>query len=314
MPLYIGKYLAATSHLEALESGAYLHLLMHSWGNGPLPNNPELLRRIAKVPRDAWSNAWELLKPFFTETGAGLVQKGQDEIREEWAKKKVNAKEKATNAAKVRWGKKTIDAPSMPEEVPEEVLEECPLSLSLTTPKEQQQILSRPISAKSDQLAKEINLAIDRLFAYYCESLGRKPTQYTLTPERRKKAELRLKERIKVSGSLEQAEHEAGRCIDNLAESEYHVAGGYIDWTEQIFRSAEEFEKRLTWMKPTNGGASNGAFKSKTESSLDAARQAQAFISARAQEERNRILAEQAWGPETGEAGGGRLLALRTGS
>lgn len=79
------------------------------------------------------------------------------------------------------------------------------------------------------------------------------------------------------------------------------------------FNQSRYLDDRSEWnLVPTGGN--NGAFKSKTESSLDAARQAQAFISARAQEERNRILAEQAWSPETGETGGGRLLTLRTGS
>lgn len=105
----------------------------------------------------------------------------------------------------------------------------------------------------------ELKLTVNRVFAHYCHKLGRNINQYTLTPERRKKAELRLKERIRIRGSLSAAELEAGLCIDNLASDEFCVSGGYIDWTAQIFKSADEFEKRLNWKQKNNGGNnSNG--------------------------------------------------------
>lgn len=65
MPLFIGDYLASTSHLTAVEHGAYLLLLMHQWKNGHLPAEEELLRRIARVEKDAWSSAYAVLSPFF---------------------------------------------------------------------------------------------------------------------------------------------------------------------------------------------------------------------------------------------------------
>jgi len=110
MPLYIGDYLAATAHLDAQESGAYLHLLMHSWKNGSLPANPEALRRIARIREHAWSSAWETLKPFFNFSEDGSPhQKRLESIRSEWVVRKEGATEKARHAANIRWGK---DAPS----------------------------------------------------------------------------------------------------------------------------------------------------------------------------------------------------------
>lgn len=97
------------------------------------------------------------------------------------------------------------------------------------------------------------NPAVDRLFEFYCLELGRDPKRYTLTPDRRKKAEMRLKERSALVGE-EAAEEEAGKCISNLAASDYHREGGYIDWISQIFKSQEEFQKRLNWRKPTSNG------------------------------------------------------------
>ena len=54
MPLYVGKYLAATGHLTPAEHGAYLLLLMHYWSNGPLPNDDKSLAAIARTSRIAW--------------------------------------------------------------------------------------------------------------------------------------------------------------------------------------------------------------------------------------------------------------------
>ncbi len=123
MPLYIGDYLAATAHLGATESGAYLHLLMHQWKNGRLPSDVEGLRRIAKVDKDAWSIAWALLESFFDHAQGFPVQMRMEEIREEWKAKQMKAKEKAEKAAAARWGK---DAPSIPQAIPKQ----CPSSSS----------------------------------------------------------------------------------------------------------------------------------------------------------------------------------------
>ena len=106
MPLYIGDYLAATAHLDAQESGAYLHLLMHSWKNGSLPSEPEALRRICRISADAWSNAWAVLKPFFDFAEDGTPSQGRlEKIRGEWSGKKEKATEKAHKAAEARWSR-----------------------------------------------------------------------------------------------------------------------------------------------------------------------------------------------------------------
>jgi len=98
---------------------------------------------------------------------------------------------------------------------------------------------------------------VDRLFGYYCEKFGRNLNKYTLTPERRKKAELRLRERARIRGTLDAAEIDASQCIDNLAADDFCVSGGYVDWIAQIFKSAEEFEKQLN-KKPHQGAKPNG--------------------------------------------------------
>jgi uncharacterized protein YdaU (DUF1376 family) len=84
MPLYIGDYLADTMHLSAVEHGAYLLLLMHSWRNGPLPNDDRVLAGIARVEQRAWAKGiGSTVKGFFTKGADGrLHQKRLDAERE----------------------------------------------------------------------------------------------------------------------------------------------------------------------------------------------------------------------------------------
>jgi uncharacterized protein YdaU (DUF1376 family) len=65
MPLYIADYLKDTTHLGALESGAYLHLIMHYWQHGSLPTNERQLAQIAKLTAREWKRSCDTLKSFF---------------------------------------------------------------------------------------------------------------------------------------------------------------------------------------------------------------------------------------------------------
>lgn len=65
MPLYIADYLRDTSHLRALESGAYLHLIMAYWISGKLPNDDKQLATIAKLTDREWRAAKLTLAAFF---------------------------------------------------------------------------------------------------------------------------------------------------------------------------------------------------------------------------------------------------------
>jgi len=126
-----------------------------------------------------------------------------------------------------------------------------------------------PIDPEKATHESQIRDAIERLFAYYCDAFGRNQRQYALTPARRDKAEARMRERIRANlGDIAKAEMDLIRAVENLSMSEYHRTNGYIDWIEQIFRSQEEFEKRLNWIQPRGGG--NGA-GGKSGNGVDAA-------------------------------------------
>jgi uncharacterized protein YdaU (DUF1376 family) len=67
MPLYVADYLSATEHLDAAESGAYLHLIMYYWQKGFLPPEDKFLARIARMTDRQWAAAKPTIKAFFRE-------------------------------------------------------------------------------------------------------------------------------------------------------------------------------------------------------------------------------------------------------
>jgi uncharacterized protein YdaU (DUF1376 family) len=67
MPLYVADYLSATEHLDAAQSGAYLHLLMYYWQKGGLPHEDKFLARIARMGFKQWLSAKPTIKAFFNE-------------------------------------------------------------------------------------------------------------------------------------------------------------------------------------------------------------------------------------------------------
>ena len=65
MPLYVADYLVDTAHLDAAESGAYLHLIMSYWVNGSLPQEDQKLARIARMTTKQWNKSKATIKLFF---------------------------------------------------------------------------------------------------------------------------------------------------------------------------------------------------------------------------------------------------------
>jgi uncharacterized protein YdaU (DUF1376 family) len=66
MPLNIADYLRDTTHLDAEQSGMYLHLIMGYWVAGGLPNDDRQLAAIARVPIKKWKRSRALLEAFFS--------------------------------------------------------------------------------------------------------------------------------------------------------------------------------------------------------------------------------------------------------
>jgi uncharacterized protein YdaU (DUF1376 family) len=155
MPWYYPDFLADTTELDALLTGAYMLLIGREFFHGPLPNDPVLLCRIAKLEQFAPSigqagqfqakeghapsiaQAWPehalkiLLSNYFTQLPDGRWSQKRVEVERAKAihNRAVNS-ERARKAANVRWNKERMarkdkenknDAPS----IAQAMLEEC---------------------------------------------------------------------------------------------------------------------------------------------------------------------------------------------
>lgn len=112
IPLYIGDYLADTTHLSTLEHGAYLLLLFHYWSKGSvskgggLPDNDRTLAIIAGVDQKQWNCISETIRGFFSPILVNgkpmLMQKRMEEVLGHVVTKyeKKMAAIEAANAAK----------------------------------------------------------------------------------------------------------------------------------------------------------------------------------------------------------------------
>jgi uncharacterized protein YdaU (DUF1376 family) len=65
MPLNVAEYRADTAHLDALEHGIYMLLIMHYWQTGGLPENDEKLRKISCCTRAEFRRVKETISAFF---------------------------------------------------------------------------------------------------------------------------------------------------------------------------------------------------------------------------------------------------------
>jgi uncharacterized protein YdaU (DUF1376 family) len=99
MPLNIADYLRDTTHLDAEESGCYLHLIMGYWVAGKLPNDNRQLAAIAKVSERKWRRIRRIIGPFF---GPGFSSHKRIDRELQRA---AAVREKARQAARQRWAK-----------------------------------------------------------------------------------------------------------------------------------------------------------------------------------------------------------------
>ena len=83
---------------------------------GPLPLDLEILRRIARVERDAWAKAWAMLKHFFSKTQAGYTQKRLEAEKAASMENKARLEARGRAGADKRWSKQPENAKEMPKQ------------------------------------------------------------------------------------------------------------------------------------------------------------------------------------------------------
>lgn len=99
MPLWIGDYLADTSHLTTVQHGAYLLLIMHYWRKGPLKNDDATLAAVTKMTASEWRKHKHTILAFFTLDDGEFTQ---TRIEKELVRA-GDVRKKAKAAADARW-------------------------------------------------------------------------------------------------------------------------------------------------------------------------------------------------------------------
>lgn len=114
IPFWVDDYRRDTRHLTTEEHGAYLLLLMAAWESPStsLPDDDDMLARIAGVQCDRWAAVKRIVMAFWT----------LDRRSNRWVQKRLkkerrlatDRKQKASDAAASRWnGREKGDAKSM---------------------------------------------------------------------------------------------------------------------------------------------------------------------------------------------------------
>jgi hypothetical protein len=100
------------------------------------------------------------------------------------------------------------------------------------------------------EVPDEREAALQRVWDYYIDQLGKNPKMYTFTPARKQKGMARLNELLKRTGDLSKAERAMMLAIDALAASPFHNGENdrktqYNSWEKHLFHSQEKLENWL---------------------------------------------------------------------
>lgn len=141
MPMFVADYMADTSRLTLEQHGAYLILIFDYWRNGAPPEDDAVLAQILRLDRKSWLKLRPAIAPFFQIEGGAWRHKRVDAEIIKAQGRSDKAHTRASVAAQARWAKDRGedtsehgsrsapgDAPSMPQALLEDVLEECPPS------------------------------------------------------------------------------------------------------------------------------------------------------------------------------------------
>ncbi len=138
LPLWTDAYLADTVHLDVVESGAYLHLLIAAWRmeDCGLPNDPKRLARWARCSPRQWAAVGKTVLEFWN----------LDEGSQKWFQKRLLAERnrvrsrssQASRAAQAKHlkNKDTTPADAPPPQMPEACPDDASISITITNKKD----------------------------------------------------------------------------------------------------------------------------------------------------------------------------------
>lgn len=132
---YAADFTMDTLHLSAEQVGAYVLLLAKQWVDNALPEEPEQLARIARVPVDRFTgNVWPDLQQYFSQTVDGVVNERLERARTAQDRARAERSRQAKKAAKARWRnhkpRNGIDADSNAGAMPEQCSDDASQSQS----------------------------------------------------------------------------------------------------------------------------------------------------------------------------------------
>ena len=106
MPFYPADYLADTRRLTTEQHGAYLLLLLDSWVSGALPDDDDVLARVAGLDAERWAQVRPVIARYFQIADGKWVHARVEREREYAHAHAQASSDRAKKAAASRWGKK----------------------------------------------------------------------------------------------------------------------------------------------------------------------------------------------------------------